>query len=102
MNTKIPVQKHRDFLFRGIGVFSVCSAQQIINADFIKVCQLYNHFHRIMKNTQLILRIRILFDMQIVRNLLLCISAVDSHIADRFIFHHIVAHLYHPMRGYNI
>ena len=83
----------RPVLFGWIRFFSVGTAKQIICADAIKCGKFHNGINGIVQNTNLILRISVLTDSQILSNLFLCVSAINSQVADIFVFHNFITHI---------
>ena len=79
-------------LFLGIGLFFIRQTEQIICTDVVKLSQLDDHVYGIIQHTDLILRIGVLADTEVLPDLLLCIAPVDPQIADIFKFHNFVSH----------
>ena len=76
----------------GIRFLTAGSTQQIINADIVKICKNHQSIHRIIQNTQFILRVSILADAQLLRYLFLRIAVINAQIADIFEFHNLISH----------
>ena len=83
----------------GIGLFFVGKTQEIVYADSIEGCQPDQNVDGVVQNTNLILRVGVLTDTQILADLLLRISVVDPQVADVFKFQDFIAHLYHPEKN---
>ena len=88
-----PVTFRRFCLLLGIGCFYIRSAKKIICADMIKVCQLDHRVHRIVNYADLVLRVCVLADPQILRHLFLRISVINPQFADVFELHYFVSHI---------
>ena len=86
-----------DSSFLRIRLLDICSFHKIVHTDTIEVGQLADSIQRIIQNTDLILGIGVLLDIQILRHLFLCQTSVDPQIADPLVFHHFIAHSYHPL-----
>ena len=84
-------------LFLRIWLLDCRSSQQIVHADAVEIRQLDQNLHRVVQNTDLVLGICVLLDVQILCNLLLRISAVNAQIADRLKFQNLIAHDNHPL-----
>ena len=76
----------------GIWLLAVGSAQQIIDADAVKISKNHQSIHRIIQNTHLILGVSILADAQQLRYLFLRIAVINAQIADIFEFHNLILH----------
>ena len=80
-------------LFLGIRFFYIGAAKEIIGTDIVKISKFYNSIHRIIQNTNFILRIGILADSQMFCNLFLRIAIINPYTSDIFIFHHFITHI---------
>ena len=58
-------------LFFGVWFFDIGTAQQVVHADMVEVGQFHQGIHGIVESADLILGVCVLFDIQIVRDLLL-------------------------------
>ena len=79
-------------LFLWIWRLYVRAAEQIIDADAVKIGQRDERVYGIIQRTDLVLRIGILADVQQLRDLLLCVIMVDPQIADILVFQNLVCH----------
>ena len=68
------------------------AAEQIIDADAVKIGQRDERVYGIIQRTDLVLRIGILADVQQLRDLLLCVIMVDPQIADILVFQNFLSH----------
>ena len=68
------------------------AAEQIIDADAVKIGQRDERVYGIIQRTDLVLRIGILADVQQLRDLLLCVIMVDPQIADILVFQNFPSH----------
>lgn len=79
--------------FLGIGVFHCGSSKEVVGADTVEFCQCDNGINRIIQNAHFVLGIGVLTDSQILRNLFLRVSPVNSDTADILVFHNFIAHI---------
>jgi len=75
------------FSFSGIGLFLVCSTQEIIYTDTIEISQFMQRCHWYIQPAQLIIRVGGLVNFQKLRQLLLCLVGILPQIPKPVIVH---------------
>ncbi len=86
------VTMDRESSFR-VGLFYAGTSQQVIDTDIVKIRQLNEYLDGIVQYADLILRIGILFDIEVFCHGFLGIAVVNAQRPNILILHHFISHI---------